>query len=346
MEIINLGENYDKISNLANLIYNSIYNIPPSLYTLYIRDPKRILSIMHNSLKDIGINISVSWLSRKIRKRNGDSRVIKINYGKMYGRKIYNSKEFRKNFMGKNKQFIENLKLLNKILENEFKLVYNELINGKNDKLTYTKFKFLFNKLGTFINDKLIDDDVFNYVYDKPWLVDLKRFRGYVNLKNKVFSNINTQYSDYNNIFIWLIGEYNATEYLERLEHIYIYTLNMYNKELRLTNTMACESILKLLRNKNVKLNRVQEVKELLKEKLKTRQDYIFIRNAFMLLSVVDSSYLINIKDDLTIELKCVLEWIRNNLGVNIIDIVTPMYNGYGIYLPNEETIMSGNSPY
>lgn len=345
LEFYNLGEKYDYISELTRNIYNSIYNIPPHLYKLYIRNPSKIINLLHKSYKHIGINISASWLAKKIRKSKKYNKGRNINYGKMYGKKNININEWRKEFIRKNEKFIEEVNILKSMLEEEFKDVFVEIKINQDNTLIQRKFKFIFNKLGIFINKDLITEEVFNYIYDKPWLVDLKKLRGYDNIKELVFKNINTIGTEYCNIiFIWLIGEYEANEYLDDISNIYLETLEYYDKGLRIVNTMACTTLLKIISIDKCKYNGIDKIKSILKNKLIEQLDYIYIRNAMMILNTSGDNYVDSMNLEAYFadnsELKELLKWIKGNLGENIIDVLEPMYEEYGEYLPEEEPSM------
>ena len=65
-----------------------------------------------------------------------------------------------------------------------------------------------------------------------------------------------------------------------------------------------------------------------------------------MLLNIVDSEWLQeqNYDGKFELELDEVWNWIKDNLGENIIELFEPMYNKYGKYLPDEEPIGNINS--
>lgn len=349
LEFYDLNDDYEEISKLCKKMYGSLYNLPSNIYSLYLKDNKKIINMIYQCYSSIGINISKSWLANKIRKRKGYSLGLKINYGKMFGKSKINISKWKKDFINKNSIFINDLERLKELLGSEFQQVYEQIKQGDNSTLNVRKFKYLFNKLGTFTNPNVINEEVFNYIVNNPWLVDLKKLKGYLGLKKNVFGKINEEYTNYCNlIFIWLIGEYQAVEYINDILEIYIYTTKTYTKELRIINTIACETILKLADNENISVESIEEIKTLLNNKIEERLDYIYIRNMLMLLNTVDSKWLQEQEYDrkFDLELNEVWKWIKDNLGKNIIEMLEPMYNKYGKYLPDEEPTGNFSSGY
>lgn len=349
LEFYDLNIDFEEISKLCKKIYSSIYNVPSNIYNMYIKDNKRIIDMLYQCYNSIGISISKSWLAKKIRKRKTYSLGFKINYGKRFGKGKFDIKKWKEEFIYKNSNFIFDLNRLKELLGNEFKKIYEKIEQGDHSTLNIRKFKFLFNKLGTFTNSDIINEEIFNYVFNNPWLVDLKKFKGYVGLKKNVFSKINNEYTSYCNLIsIWLIGEYQAVEYLDDILKIYIDTIKMYSKELRVINTIACETVLKLVDIIKISSESIEQIKTLLKIKIENKLDYIYIRNMLMLINSVDSKWLQ--EQDFTgkfnLELNEVWKWIKENLGYNIIEVLEPMYSKYGKYLPDEEPTGNVSSSY
>ena len=349
LEFYDLNIDFEEITKLCKKIYSSIYNVPSNIYNIYVKDNKIIIDMLYQCYNSIGISISKSWLAKKIRKRKTYSLGFKINYGKMFGKSKIDIKKWKKDFIYKNSNFICDLNRLKELLGSEFKKTYEKIQQGDNSTLNIRKFKFLFNKLGTFTNSNIINEEVFNYVFNNPWLVDLKKFKGYVGLKKNVFSKINNEYTSYCNlIFIWLIGEYQAVEYLDDILKIYIDTIKIYSKELRTINTIACETVLKLVNIIKISSESIGQIKVLLKTKMGEKLDYIYIRNMLMLINFMDSKWLQDqdFTEKFNLELNEVWKWIKENLGVNIIEVLEPMYNKYGKYLPDEEPTGNVSSSY
>lgn len=344
LEFYNLNDDFDDISKLCNKMYNSLYNLPSDIYKLYLNDNKKIINILYDLYNSIGINIAKSWLPNKLRKRKEYSLGLKINYGKMFEKKKIDTK-YLNEFKNKNSIFMNDLYKLKELLGIEFKQVYEQIKQGNNSTVNIRKFKYLFNKLGIFTNSDVINEEVFNYIADNAWLVDLRKFKGYPELRKSVSSKINNEYTNYCNlIYIWLIGEYKAVEYLNDIVKIYISTTELYTKELRMINTIACETILKLIDNCNISAEKIKEIKILFNYKINDKLDYIYIRNMLMLLNVVDYEWLQeqNCDKKFELELAEVWKWIKNNLGENILELFEPMYSKYGKYLPDEE--LTGNT--
>lgn len=349
LEFYDLNNDFDKISELCKRMYSSLYNLPSNIFNLYLKDNKKIINIIYQCYTSIGINISKAWLTNKIRKRKGYRLGLKINFGKMFGKNKININKWKKDFIRKNSIFMNDLERLKQLLGDELQQVYEQIKQGDNSTLNIRKFKYLFNKLGTFTNQNVINEEVFNYIVNNPWLVDLKKLKGYPGLKKNVFDNINEEYTNYTNlIFIWLIGEYQAVEYMNDILKIYIDTAKIYTKELRIINTIACETILKLVDNENISVENIEEIETLLNNKIEDRQDYIYIRNMLMLLNAVDSEWLQEQEYDgkFDLELNEVWKWIKENWGENIIELLEPMYNKYGKYLPDEEPTGNVSSGY
>ncbi|ENZ02008.1 hypothetical protein HMPREF1092_01243 [Clostridium thermobutyricum] len=349
LEFYDLNNDFEEISKLCKKIYSSVYNLPSNIYNLYDKDNKRIIDMIYQCYNSIGISISKHWLSKKIRKRKAYSLGLKINYGKMFGKNKINISKWKKVFVRKNSIFISDLNRLKELLGNEFQQVYNQIKQGDNSILNIRKFKYLFNKLGVFTNTDVINEEIFNYVVNNPWLVDIKKFRGYPSLKKIVFSKINKDYTNYCNLmFIWLIGEYRAVEYINDVLEIYIDTIKIYTNELRVINTIACETILKLVNIDNISLKSIEEIKILLNRKIEDIPDYIYIRNMLMLINTVDSEWLKeqDFNGKFNLKLNGVWTWIKENLGENIIELLEPMYNNYGKYLPDEEPTGNFGSSY
>ena len=349
LEFYDLNIDFEEISKLCKKIYSSIYNVPSNIYNMYVKDNKRIIDMLYQCYNSIGISISKYWLSKKIRKRKTYSLGFKINYGKMFGKGKIDIKKWKEEFIYKNSNFIFDLNRLKELLGSEFKKIYEKIEQGDHSTLNIRKFKFLFNKLGTFTNSDIINEEIFNYVFNNPWLVDLKKFKGYVGLKKNVFSKINNEYTSYCNLIcIWLIGEYQAVEYLDDILKIYIDTIKIYSKELRVINTIACETVLKLVDIIKISPESIEQIKTLLKIKIEDKLDYIYIRNMLMLINSVDSKWLQ--EQDFTgkfnLELNEVWKWIKENLGYNIIEVLEPMYSKYGKYLPDEEPTGNVSSSY
>lgn len=190
LEFYNLNDDFDDISKLCNKMYNSLYNLPSDIYKLYLNDNKKIINILYDLYNSIGINIAKSWLPNKLRKRKEYSLGLKINYGKMFEKKKIDTK-YLSEFKNKNSIFMNDLYKLKELLGIEFKQVYEQIKQGNNSTVNIRKFKYLFNKLGIFTNSDVINKEVFNYITDNAWLVDLRKFKGYPELRKSVSSKIN-----------------------------------------------------------------------------------------------------------------------------------------------------------
>ncbi|RXM73601.1 RNA-directed DNA polymerase [Clostridium tetani] len=351
LDFCELGDKYNQISTMTCKILSSIYNLPSSIYRLYRAEPRKIIYLIHESLKSIGIYISPSWLAIKLRKRKSIFIGIKINWGKMYGKETILKKQWKRDFIKKNSKFIGELTLLNSYIEEEFNNTYSLIQKGDNDILTQRRFKFIFNKLGTFTNVELINKDVFRYIKDKPWLVDLKRLRAYDILSDDVIKSINNNYTDYCNlVFIWLIGEYSDINIINYINNIFLDSLQKRDKESRLVNTLACITLMKL--KATDKLIDIKYIEGMLEAMIKEGiNDYIYIRNILFLINSIDSEYLSNnlSKEQFgsdNIELYELLNWIKKKPNQNIMELIVPMYNDYGIYLPEEELSPIDSSGY
>lgn len=334
------GQKYDIISSMTSQILGSIYSLPSNIYKLYTTNPSEIVYLIHENLKSIGIYIPPSWLAKKLKKKKSIFKGIAINWGKMFGKRFVNKYQWKREFIKNNSKLIINLKLINSYIEEEFINIYDLIIKGADDTLTQRKFKFLFGKLGIFINNELIDSRFFNEVKDKPWLVDLKKLRAYDRLSEEVAKSISNKYSDYCNlVFIWLLGEFGNSKYVNLLNNIFMDSLRESSKELRLINTMACMALMKL-KVEDINISYVEEMLEIMLQE--GINDYIYIRNCLMLINCIDSRFIsgnskLNELKNINMELYEVLGWLKKNPNQNITKYISPMYDKVGKYLPDEE---------
>lgn len=345
----NKDEFFEKVISLTNYILKSLYKLDDKNYKKYINNREEFLDIYQKCLKRLGIYLSKEWLNIKIdkevdylsrikKKFNNNKRLIKlIEKKKIYDTKlklgnIPNSqieKEIDRwycEFESKNKEFIEELNTLKKILSEKLKNVINSVkLEEGNDNEYKSLIKFIINKMHIFkcmdLSKVIYDIEKYFPYYNKKVLSSYEEC--YLYVKKQISSNYN-RYDSYDYaISIWLLGEYKKEDSLKLLQDIY---LQSYNEKEAFINTLATESILKIGRV-------TEEFIEVLKNQLLKYKDYYYIRNSLLILNAVDS-----IKDIVEIvESKCFkeervnifIEWIKDNSGCNIVNSLESIRKEY-----------------
>lgn len=331
---------FEKVIFLSNYILKSLYKLDEKNYKKFINNQEKFLSIYQKCLNKLGIYLSKEWLNIKIgkevdylsrmqKKFNNNKKLVKwIEKKKIYDTKLQLGKipdiESEKlidvwldEFLSKNKGFIEELTTLKKMLSEKLKDIIN-VVKSEECKATENKsiFKFVINKMHMFkcMDLSKVINDIEKYFpyYNKKLLSSYEECYSYV--RNQLRSEC-IRYDSYDYaINIWLLGEYRNEDSLTILQDIYI---ESYEKNEAFINTLATESILKIGKVKD-------DYIEVLKNQLLQYHDYYYTRNALLILNIVD-----NIEESLEIlegksfkeqRVNIFIEWIKNNIGYNIID--------------------------
>jgi len=186
-------------------------------------------------------------------------------------------------------------------------------------------FKFLINKIHIFkcIDFRVIIKDIETYFpyYNKKVLSSYNECYQYV--KNQLIDE-EIKYTSYDYaINIWLLGEYGNEDSLLMLQDIYI---ESHKANQAFINTLATESILKIGKVNDNFIN-------ILKNELSQYHDYYYIRNALLILNITND--IEDILEDIEKRsfkeqrVNIFIEWIKNNIGYNILDRIENIRKEY-----------------
>lgn len=346
---------FNEVGYLSNYILKSIYKLDKKNYNEFINNPEKFIDIYQKCLAKLGIYIPKEWLNIKIfkeieflrkmkKKITDDKKLLKwIHSKEIYDIRLnlgsipdngaeYIIEKWVKEFRSKNKEFIKKIESLKLLLHDKLnEILENVSLDQDKSKEYKSMFKFTMNKLRIFKCDNMNNyiQDIFKYF---PYC-NKKVFSTYDEVYGFVKEELRNENVDYNSydyaISIWLLGEYKNKEALNMLEEIYMLS---YEKEQYFINTLVTEAILKIKIIRNQFLSNLKNI-------VNNSDNYYCIRNAVLLINISDD------KDKVLGEISkrnfdeerivIFIDWIKNNIGCNVIDIVENIPECYKEYYPN-----------